>query len=151
MKKAVLLIIIAALAVLSACAGGSARSTLTALKTSDYASTDFSATGAVVLAPEQASYTVTAEEITCTVTNNTPGNVTYDEQYALEIFLQDGWHPIPFPKNMIFAPVGYTLRPGVTNILSIKLSEHDFPFEPGHYRLVKQVDDYAVSAEFDLQ
>lgn len=90
------------------------------------------------------------------ITNKTRQQVTYGREYHLEQLIDDQWMVIPFKKKVNFEQEVIVLEPGATNQESFFQNlDHDYTFEEGHYRILKQVtlDDGQqlwLADEFDM-
>lgn len=82
--------------------------------------------------------------------NNTAKSVELGEDYSIQFFSEDAWVDLrPNPACGTDA-IGYRLSPGETMALNCTLDLFENVPEPGQYRLVKQVGENTLYAEFAL-
>lgn len=120
------------------------------LTLSEYKDTDFDTSGGLAVATEHEIYGADAPEITYLVTNNTLEEYVYGVQYAVEILIEGRWYRIPFPENTAWIDIGIILKPEGTNAGSFRLSELDFDFTEGQYRLIKEIGGKRYTAPFRI-
>ncbi len=145
MKKSTIILIGAiCLGMLSGCGKGKA------LQPSEIPETKINADENITMATEYACYGQDAPQINLYVTNNT------DEEYScgLEYLLQkqeDGvWKNVPFRADMAWIEIAYVVTPNQTSSQIILLSDLDYVWTAGNYRIVKRMRDAYYAAAFEI-
>ncbi|SHI10861.1 protein of unknown function [Sporobacter termitidis DSM 10068] len=156
MKRIIALICCAALAgALAGCGGGAGNGTQApsprgGLKPSEYQDSDFDTSGDIIIKTEYEVYGSDVPEISYTIANNTAAELTYGVEYAVEVSKDGTWYQVPFPENMAWIMIGVILKPHAVNSGSFKLSDLDYRFADGSYRLIKKIGDKRYFAEFRI-
>lgn len=81
--------------------------------------------------------------------------LAYNYQFSLEQFLNQRWYVVPQHPNLTYASTMMTLEGFDWYRDRIVLEDFYTELQPGHYRLVKEIEDdqqqsFYIVAEFDL-
>lgn len=155
MKKSMTIICAAVLAVaLAACAGNGPGASQTppavTLKASEYKNEDFDTSGDIIIKTAQDVYESDTTEVSYTITNTTSTECIYGKPYSIEVLLGGTWYQVPFPEGTGWDKIALILKANTTNTESFKLSELDYKFMEGKFRLIKEIGGKVYFAEFQM-
>ena len=120
------------------------------LAPSRYSDRDFDTTGAVLFQTEYPVIDKGMENICYTIENNSGKDLEYGSEYVLEFQKDEQWYEVPFPENAAFDSVAYLLQKDHMSGGILNLNWMDFTYVDGQYRIVKQIGDYLLKAEFSM-
>lgn len=120
------------------------------LTPSAYADSDFDRSGKVLFKTEHAVIDKEMESISYTIENLSGEDLEYGEEYVLEIKSGEQWYQVPFPENYGWNALAYVLPANNISGGILNLTWMDFEYVDGDYRIVKQLGDYLVKAEFSM-
>lgn len=109
-----------------------------------------SAKSRVEVEMERAVYDPSLKTFTYFVHNRGEEAVEFGETYFFQQKTAVGWVPLPWKPNTGFHSIAYLLQPGATAALTCSTKQLLVQPEAGTYRLVKEVNDRTVFAEFKL-
>ena len=96
-------------------------------------------------------YDPSAEEIWCILSYEGEGDpLEFGAEYRLEVQTDSGWEQVPFVEGTGWDSVLYTLHVGESWAFPCVLSLFDYSFTDGTYRVVKEIGDQPLTAEFTL-
>ena len=96
-------------------------------------------------------YDPSAEEIWCILSYEGEGDpLEFGAEYRLEVQTDSGWEQVPFVEGTGWDSVLYTLHVGESWAFPCVLSLFDYSFTDGTYRVVKEIGDQTLTAEFTL-
>ena len=96
-------------------------------------------------------YDPSAEEIWCILSYEGEGDLLeFGAEYRLEVQTDSGWEQVPFVEGTGWDSVLYTLHVGESWAFPCVLSLFDYSFTDGTYRVVKEIGDQTLTAEFTL-
>ena len=96
-------------------------------------------------------YAPSAEEIWCILSYEGEGDpLEFGAEYRLEVQTDSGWEQVPFVEGTGWDSVPYTLHVGESWAFPCVLSLFDYSFTDGTYRVVKEIGDQTLTAEFTL-
>ena len=96
-------------------------------------------------------YAPSAEEIWCILSYEGEGDpLEFGAEYRLEVQTDSGWEQVPFVEGTGWDSVLYTLHVGESWAFPCVLSLFDYSFTDGTYRVVKEIGDQTLTAEFTL-
>lgn len=84
------------------------------------------------------------------LTNNSGGAVTYGADFSIEAWEDGRWQTLPMAEDAAFTMEAYQLEPGGTWTGTFGFWAFDCTVTSGSYRLVKQVGEERLTAEFKL-
>lgn len=128
MKKIVLMALFITLLLMAACANAP-------LKASDVVVSPDSGVALVA----DGTYRVGLDKAPFHIANSTQQQVTYGLYYQLERMIDGQWYVVPFKKDAAVQDISVLLEPGATNQENFRQDMHDYRFEEGRYRILKQV------------
>ncbi|WP_330408648.1 immunoglobulin-like domain-containing protein [Romboutsia weinsteinii] len=97
------------------------------------------------------SYLLGDKKITINIKNNTSEELYYGEAYEIEYLKNNIWYEVPFTDDASFTDIGIILGPNKTNTHEISLDNININLKKGKYRIIKQVGDAMLAAEFKLK
>ena len=89
----------------------------------------------------------TEKELTVIIHNSEDTIFEYGLDYTMEHYDSE-WKLVPFVEGKIFLTVSYTGKDGTKQ--NISLSDHNFKFVPGNYRISKKIMDKTIYANFEM-
>ena len=104
---------------------------------------------------------LTPEEATLIIKNNTNYTYTYGQSYTLEKYVDGNWFIIDPKNDLTFVSIGYTINPKETKQIKVNWKHHYGKLSSGKYRIVKDVfrnidipidenDNYYIAVEFTI-
>lgn len=115
-----------------------------------YAESDFDTSGKIHFRTEYEIIDKRMERIAYTIENLSGKDLEYGEEYVLEIKSGEQWYQVPFPENYAWNAIAHVLPANNISGGLINLEWMDFEYVDGAYRVVKQLGDYLVKAEFSM-
>lgn len=104
----------------------------------------------VTMELEREVYDSSVERMVYFVRNDSDKTVEFGEEYQIEKKTAAGWIPQPWKPNTGFHSIAYVLAPGGTMALSCGTGGLLVKPDAGIYRLVKEVGEAKLTAEFEL-
>lgn len=104
----------------------------------------------LVMEMEHVCYDESISRCTYFVRNGTDGTVEFGEDYSLQRQSGGRWESLRFQDGHAFTAIGYCLAPGGTMALTCWPGMFQERLENGVYRLVKQVGEDTLYAEFEI-
>ena len=96
-------------------------------------------------------YDPSAEEIWCILSYEGEGDpLEFGAEYRLEVQTDSGWEQVPFVEGTGWDSVLYTLHVRESWAFPCVHSLFDYSFTDGTYRVVKEIGDQTLTAEFTL-
>ena len=95
------------------------------------------------------SYPVGTTSIEIFIENESSEEVTYGAPFTIETFHEDAWYQVEPTQELSFIMIAYILKPDEDATEEISLEFYE-AFEPGRYRIVKEINNAAVTAEFEI-
>lgn len=102
---------------------------------------------------EKSTYELGTEKIKVSIINNTDQESGYGVDYSIQKFEANEWSNLEFKEDTAFIAIYVLLDKEKINFETISIANlKDFKnLKPGKYRVVKQVGDSNVTAEFELK
>lgn len=97
----------------------------------------------------QQSVTKTGLELT--IYNKTNEELGYGEDYFIEKQENGNWKAFPGKPDAIFAGIGILLKPNSSHQEKISFQEIYGELPTGKYRIIKEISEYIISAEFEVK
>lgn len=85
-----------------------------------------------------------------TVHNNSQNEVTYGVAFTVEKLRNGEWYVIEPEEEIAFIMIAHILDPGEAAEEEISLDYYE-PLEPGHYRIVREIEGDVLTAEFQVR
>lgn len=85
-----------------------------------------------------------------TVHNDSSSEVTYGVAYTLEKLNNQQWYVIEPEEEIAFIMIAHILNSGEEAEEEISLEYYE-PLEPGHYRIVREIEGEVLTAEFQVR
>lgn len=95
-----------------------------------------------VYAPENNTFRLT-------VSNESEKEITYGIAFTVEKEEGDGWYIVEPEEEMAFILIAHVLGPGEASDETLNMDYYE-PFDEGHYRVVRQIEGEALTAEFSI-
>lgn len=121
------------------------------LQASDIDESKLNTINGITMKCEKETYKTDVKAINITIKNNSNKEYTFGEYFTVEIYENSGWKTIPFKKDTAFIEIGYLIKPNGTFDMKANLTLLDFKMKAGKYRIVKDIDAYKVTAEFNVK
>lgn len=84
------------------------------------------------------------------VINHSEEEVSYGVEYALEYCDGDTWYEVEPNEEPAFILILHMLKAGEEDIEELNLEFYE-PLEAGHYRIIRQINNEPLAAEFDVE
>ncbi|MGP6147420.1 immunoglobulin-like domain-containing protein [Jeotgalibaca sp. A122] len=123
----------------------------TAFEPSPYKPADLNHLSGVTMQTAEPSYPTDIESIAVTITNKSEAELFYGVAFSVEYLDGNEWVIFPFEDEMAWIEIALILEPDATNTeeLNMTLLKHDF--EPGSYRIIKDIAGETLTAEFEIE
>lgn len=104
---------------------------------------------------------LTLEDATLIIKNNTNYTYTYGQSYILEKYVDGNWFIIDPKNDLTFVSIGYTIRLKETKQIKVNWKHYYGRLSSGKYRIIKDVfrnigipidenDNYYIAVEFTI-
>lgn len=103
----------------------------------------------VSLELNQKQYKSEGDTFELTTLNDSEKEISYGVPFILEYFEEGAWYEVKPDQEMAFVLILYTLPPGDQASDKLNLEYYE-PLKPGHYRIVREIEDQALTAEFEV-
>ena len=103
----------------------------------------------VSLQLNQEQYKSEGDTFNLTVVNDSEKEISYGVPFIVEYLKEETWYEVEPDQEMAFVLILYTLPPNDQASDELNLKHYE-PLEPGHYRIVRQIGDKALTAEFEV-
>lgn len=120
------------------------------LELSEYSDADFAKAVGVEFATEYDVIDKEMDRIFYMIRNHTGEALEFGEEYVLEVKQGEKWYRIPFPENAGFDAILYRVEDGNVFGDCILFDWMDYDFADGEYRIVKQIGEHLLKAEFSM-
>lgn len=104
----------------------------------------------VVMTTTLTSYVSGTHNIQLKIRNDTDNEYSYGMAFAVEQKVQGKWYEVPFKGEPVFIQLAVVLAPHSENLESVDLGILASELKPGLYRVVKEMEGKAVTAEFTI-
>lgn len=121
-----------------------------ALAESPYAPEDFASDSAVRILFDHEVYDKSMSAITYYISNESGKDIEFGAEYTIERFEAGAWRTLPVIDNLAWNAVAYILPSGAVRGDTFSFSVYDCEITDGRYRIVKQVGEKLLCAEFSL-
>lgn len=81
--------------------------------------------------------------------NQSEEEITFGVAYSLEYLNEDTWHIVNPNEEMSFILIAHILEPNSQSSEEIDMTFYE-PLDIGHYRLIRQINDEILAAEFSV-
>ncbi|MDE1549141.1 immunoglobulin-like domain-containing protein [Jeotgalibaca caeni] len=145
MKKMLLFVLTAGISmgVLAGCSGSDGEP-------SPYEESEVNQLEGVSMETTEATYPVEAEGVNVRIKNETDEEYYYGVAYSVERLVNDTWVVVPFEGEVSWIEIAITLAPQSENEEGVSFDLLESDREPGTYRIIKEVANHVVAAEFEL-
>lgn len=123
----------------------------TTFESSPYKPTELNTLSGVTMEIEKASYPTDVEVITVAITNKTVEELFYGIAFNVEYLDGNDWVVFPFKEEMAWIEIALLLESGATNTEEIDMTLLQNNFEPGTYRIIKDIAGKTLTAEFKIE
>lgn len=121
-----------------------------ALAESPYAPEDFASDSAVRILFDHEVYDKSMSAITYYISNESGDDIEFGAEYTIERFEAGTWRTLPVIDNLAWNAIAYILPSGAVRGDTFSFSIYDCEITDGRYRIVKQVGEELLCAEFSL-
>ena len=104
----------------------------------------------VVMTTTQTSYVSGTQKIQLKIRNDTDSEYFYGVAFAVEQKVEGKWYEVPFKEEPVFIQLAVVLAPHSENLETVDLGILAGELKPGLYRIVKEMEGEAVTAEFKI-
>lgn len=125
--------------------------TKAAFEPSPYTADDLNQLAGVTMKTVEPRYKSDTETIHVTLANETEEELFYGVAFSIEYLDEDAWVVFPFEEEMAWREIALILQPGETNREEITMTLFEHDFEPGTYRVIKEVAGKPLTAEFEIE
>lgn len=125
--------------------------TETAFEPSPYKPSELNNLSGATMETEKESYPANVEVITLEIINKTVEEIFYGVAFSVEYRDGNEWVVFPFEEEMAWIEIALILEPGATNKEEIDMTLLQHDFEPGTYRIVKDIAGKTLTAEFEIE
>lgn len=98
----------------------------------------------------QETYQPSGNQFELRVLNNTSETISYVNEYIIEVLEHGSWREISPNDSVHFNMIAQVLEAGEETIEEINLEFYE-PFKGGKYRLIKEIEEQSVGAEFEVE
>lgn len=121
------------------------------LQPSEISETQINADKSITMATEYACYGQDAPKINVTITNHSDTDTcAYGVDYLIQKQEDGEWKDVPFREEMAWIEIACLVLPGQTSSQTILLSDLDYAWTAGSYRVVKHIQDRYYAAAFEI-
>jgi len=105
--------------------------------------------GGVAIELTQATYQPEGDTFELRVINDSDEQITYGAPYTLEYNDEGTWYEVETDEEIAFIMIAHILDAGdeATEELNLEFYE---PLDLGHYRIVRQINEEPLTAEFEV-
>lgn len=122
-----------------------------AFEPSPYEPGDLNQLPGVTMRTAEPGYPADVETIELTIENESDEELFYGVAFSVE-YLDDGeWVIFPFEDEMAWIEIALMLEPGGSNTEELNMTLFKYDFEPGTYRVIKEIAGETLTAEFEIE
>lgn len=125
--------------------------TKTAFEPSPYPADELNQLTGVTMKTVEPTYSPDVETIHVAIANETEEELFYGVAFSVEYLDEDEWVVFPFEEEMAWREIALSLKPGAGNTEEITMTLFEHDFEPGTYRVIKEVAGKPLTAEFEIE
>lgn len=104
----------------------------------------------VRLSLDKEIYESEEDQFILTVYNNSQNEVTYGVAFTVEKLADNEWYVVEPEEEIAFIMIAHILESGEEAEEEINMEYYE-PFDPGHYRIIREIEGEVMSAEFQVR